>query len=159
MLVYQRVNCEVWWHLDIPWKLRKCCGFGGWVLLLRIAILDKQPTDGGCFPATNQISMEKWTIDINWWDLYTLRPVWYDLIDTLGGAEFFIPGPGAAASGTEAGKRMYRALHANLHVFSSRQRKFLEKVPWFSGLGDSPIWCHQDCELRNLICGKPSIHQ
>lgn len=27
----------------------------------------------------------------------------------------------------KAGKRMYRALHANLHVFSSRQRKFLEK--------------------------------
>ena len=27
----------------------------------------------------------------------------------------------------QVGKKMYRALHANLHVFSSRQRKFLEK--------------------------------
>lgn len=27
----------------------------------------------------------------------------------------------------KVGKKMYRALHANLHVFSSRQRKFLEK--------------------------------
>eukprot|EP00913_Durusdinium_trenchii_P027576 g25866.t1 len=27
----------------------------------------------------------------------------------------------------KSGKKMYRALHANLHVFSSRQRKFLEK--------------------------------
>ena len=33
----------------------------------------------------------------------------------------------------QVGKKMYRALHANLHVFSSRQRKFLEKDGRYRG--------------------------
>lgn len=50
------------------------------------------------------------------------------MLQNRGGGDLKYASPTPAfLTPLQVGKKMYRALHANLHVFSSRQRKFLEK--------------------------------